>query len=307
MGRFGLLGLLAWIGLLAWAKGPLGQGLVVADAGNHRLVELSGEGRLVRVVPLPSPFRYTDDVFLGPGGKVAYITDPEVDAVAAVAYPEGRLLWVYGTPGRPGKGPGQLDNPDDLVPLPSGLLALADIRNCRVLLLTREGKPFRVLGRTGVCSNAPGFFNKPNGAFPLGKDHLLVTEIVGRDVAIVDLQGHRLKTLPLPARYPSDANLTPWNTILVADWSDPGAVYELDLEGRLLWRYAPTDPEGRLDHPSVAVGLAHGLVALTDDRRHRVLVVDRRSNRVVFQYGKTGVPGSAPGLLRFPDGLDPMR
>jgi hypothetical protein len=140
---------------LALAQGPLGQGLVIADAGNHRLVELSGEGRLKRVVPLPPPFRYTDDVFFAPGGQVAYITDPEVDAVAAVRYPEGRLLWVFGQPGRTGRGPGQLDNPDDLIPLPSGLLAVADIRNCRVLLLTPAGKLSRTLGRRKQLKNSP--------------------------------------------------------------------------------------------------------------------------------------------------------
>jgi outer membrane protein assembly factor BamB len=292
---------------LALAQGPLGQGLVIADAGNHRLVELSGEGRLRRVVPLPPPFRYTDDVFFAPGGQVAYITDPEVDAVAAVRYPEGRLLWVFGQPGRPGRGPGQLDNPDDLIPLPSGLLAVADIRNCRVLLLTPAGKLSRTLGRTGVCRNADGYFNKPNGAFPFGKDKLLVTEIVGRDVAVVDLNGRRLKTIPLPTHYPSDANLTPWGTILVVDWWSPGAVYELDLEGRVLWRYRPRGAKDRLDHPSVAVGLPDGRVVLTDDRRHRLLVLDRKTGRVVFQYGKTDTPGEAPGLLRYPDGLDVIR
>ncbi len=286
---------------------PLGKGLVIADAGNHRLVELSPEGKLVRTVPLPPPFRYTDDVFFAPGGRTAYITDPEVDAVAAVRYPEGKLLWVYGKPGQPGPGTGQLDNPDDLVPLPSGLLAVADIRNCRVLLLTEQGKLFRTLGQTRVCRNGNGYFNKPNGAFPLGMDRLVVTEIVGHDVAIVDLYGHRLRTLPLPLHYPSDANLTPWGTLLVVDGWSPGAVLEVDLKGRVLWRYAPTGKAGRLDHPSVAVGLASGLVALTDDRRHRILVVDRKTNRVVFQYGKTDRPGSGPGELRFPDGLDLVR
>ncbi|WP_243094676.1 hypothetical protein [Thermus thalpophilus] len=295
------------LGFSLGVAAPLGKGLVIADAGNHRLVELSPEGRLVRTVPLPSPFRYTDDVFFAPGGKVAYITDPEVDAVAAVRYPEGQLLWTYGKPGRPGPGPGQLDNPDDLVPLPSGLLAVADIRNCRVLLLTPQGQLARILGHTGVCRNRDGYFNKPNGAFPLGRDRLVVTEIVGHDIAIVDLQGHRLSTLPLPLHYPSDANLTPWGTLLVVDWWSPGAVLELDLKGRVLWRYAPTGKEERLDHPSVAVGLANGLVVLTDDRRHRVLVVDRKTNRVVFQYGRTDRPGSGPGELRYPDGLDPLR
>lgn len=42
---------------------PLGRGLVIADAGNHRLVELDGWGRFARALVLPSPFRYTDDVF----------------------------------------------------------------------------------------------------------------------------------------------------------------------------------------------------------------------------------------------------
>lgn len=54
----------------------------------------------------------------------------------------------------------------------------------------------------------------------------------------------------------------------------------------------------------MAIGLASGLVVLTDDRRHRVLVVDPKTNRVVFQYGKTDTPGSGPGERRFPDGLD---
>lgn len=219
------------------------QGLIIADAGNHRLVELSGEGRLVRTVPLPQPFRYTDDVFLDPQAPIAYITDPEVDAVAAIGYPSGRLLWLYGKPGHPGAGPGQLNNPDDLVPLPSGLLALTDIKNCRVLLLSQEGKLVRILGHTGVCRNTDGFFNKPNGAFPFGKDRLLVTEIAGHDLAVVDLNGHRLATIPLPLHYPSDANLTPWGTILVVDWWSPGAVVEVDLKGHILWRYAPTGKE----------------------------------------------------------------
>lgn len=291
----------------AFAAPLLGKGLVIADAGNRRLVELTGEGRLERIVPLPRPFAYTDDVFFAPGGKVAYITDPEVDAVAAVTYPSGQLLWLYGKPGHPGPGPGQLNNPDDLVPLPSGLLALADIKNCRVLLLTPQGKLHKVLGQTGVCRNADGFFNKPNGAFPLGRDKLLVTEIGGHSLAITDLNGHRIRTLPLPVHYPSDANLTPWGTVLVVDWWSPGAVVELDLKGHVLWRYAPKGKEERLNHPSVAVGLPNGLVVLTDDWRHRVLVVDRKSQRVVLQYGKTDTPGEGPGLLRNPDGLDLLR
>ncbi len=293
---------LLFLGLgVALASAPLGQGVVIADAGNNRLVELNGAGRLVRVVTLNPPFRYTDDVFFAPGGKAVYVTDPDSDIMGKMTYPGGKELWIYGSAGRP--GPRTLNNPDDLVPLPSGLLAVADIKNCRVLLFD-QSRFKRVLGRTSVCLNQDGYFNKPNGAFPLGKDRLIVTEIVGHRLAITDLYGRRLKEIVLPLNYPSDANLTPWGTILVVDWQNPGAVLEVSLEGKVLWRYAPRTPAGRLNHPSVAVGLPNGLVLLTDDWRNRVLVLDRKTSKVVFQYGRTDRAGDAPGFLRKPDGLD---
>lgn len=295
--------------LVALAQAPaspplLGQGLVIADAGNHRLVELDAQGKLTRILELGAPFRYTDDVFFAPDGRYAYVTDPDAHIMGKVRYPQGQSLWRYGQPGVPGHTLDRLNRPDDLVPLPSGLLAVADIRNCRVLLLSPEGKLIRVLGKTGVCRNADGYFNKPNGAFPLGRDRLIVTEIVGHRLAITDLYGRRLQEIPLPLSYPSDANYTPWGSILVVDWSNPGAVLEVSLKGKVLWKYAPTDAQHRLDHPSVALGLPSGKIVLTDDRRHRVLVVDRSTRQVVFQYGQTDRPGSKPGLLRYPDGMD---
>jgi hypothetical protein len=35
-----------------------------------------------------------------------------------------------------------------------------------------------------------------------------------------------------------------------------------------------------------------------------VIVVDPRTNKIVWQYGHTGEPGSAPGYLSNPDGVD---
>ena len=48
----------------------------------------------------------------------------------------------------------------------------------------------------------------------------------------------------------------------------------------------------------------NGLIAANDDYDHRVIVIDPRTNRIVWQYGHTGVPGTAPGFLDKPDGLD---
>jgi hypothetical protein len=59
-----------------------------------------------------------------------------------------------------------------------------------------------------------------------------------------------------------------------------------------------------LDHPSLALPLPNGLIAVNDDYRHRVVVINPRLGRIVLQYGHTDVPGTAPGYLHTPDGMD---
>lgn len=60
---------------------------------------------------------------------------------------------------------------------------------------------------------------------------------------------------------------------------------------------------GSLDRPSLAVELPNGLMAATEDWHHRVVLIDRTSTRIVWQYGHYDAPGSGPGYLRKPDGL----
>jgi len=45
------------------------------------------------------------------------------------------------------------------------------------------------------------------------------------------------------------------------------------------------------------------MIAVTDDFHHRVVLIDRASKRIVWQYGHDGIPGSASGYLNNPDGL----
>jgi hypothetical protein len=59
-----------------------------------------------------------------------------------------------------------------------------------------------------------------------------------------------------------------------------------------------------LRFPSLAVELPNGNVLLNDDLNHRVVVIDPRTNEIVWQYGHTGIPGGSPGYLDVPDGVD---
>jgi hypothetical protein len=59
-----------------------------------------------------------------------------------------------------------------------------------------------------------------------------------------------------------------------------------------------------LDHPSLAERLPNGFICTNDDYRHRVVIIDPRTRRIVWQYGHTDSPGRGQGHLNTPDGFD---
>jgi outer membrane protein assembly factor BamB len=107
-----------------------------------------------------------------------------------------------------------------------------------------------------------------------------------------------------PIAYPSDAQLLPDGRILVCGFTDPGRIVILDRSGRILWSFGASSGPSRLDKPSLAIRLPNGMIAANDDYGERVIVIDPRRHRIVWQYGHTGVAGSAPGYLNKPDGID---
>ena len=52
------------------------------------------------------------------------------------------------------------------------------------------------------------------------------------------------------------------------------------------------------------MALPNGDIAINDDYRHRVIVVNPKTKRIVWQYGHTDRAGTARGFLNTPDGMD---
>ncbi len=146
----------------------------------------------------------------------------------------------------------------------------------------------------------------PNGDTPLPDGGLLITEIRGSRVVRLSPTGKVLFDIHVPALYPSDAQLDRHGNVIVADYSNPGQVLAVSPRGRVLWRYGPRSGPGRLDHPSLATPLADGTVSINDDFRHRIVVLDPKTMRIVWQYGRTDVPGRGANRLFVPDGHQPI-
>jgi hypothetical protein len=291
-------------------SGPVPGYLMIADRDNNRIIILDPHTKkIVWTFPRPGDLRPgqsfadPDDAFFTPGYRAISTNEEFNQTIGEIDIRTHRLVWSFGHPGVRGSALGYLSNPDDAYQLPNGLFMVADIENCRVLFIDREHKVVREIGRAGNCGhNPPGGLSSPNGATPLPDDGVLVTEIGGW-VDRISRSGRLLYTVRTPTTYPSDAQLLPNGNILVAGYDSPGRVDEITPSGHIVWTFAPTG-YWSLDRPSLAVRWPNGMIALTDDWHHRILVVDPHTKRVVWSYGHRNQPGRAPGYLNKPDGLD---
>ena len=281
--------------------------ILIADNWNNRLLVVDPQGRIRWEFPRPGDLRrgqsflLPDDAFFSPDGRDIIATEEEDSVISVIDIARRKIVYRYGTPGVPGSAINHVANPDDAMMMPGGMIISADIENCRLLLLSPPSpRPHRVLGRTGVCAHdPPHLFTSPNGAFPATDGGYLVTEINGDWASEIGRHGHvSWSTHPPGVAYPSDTNEVYPGRYLTADYSDAGQVVEFDSRGRLLWRF------GGLNHPSLALPLPNGDVLVNDDYNDRVIVIDPAAHRIVWQYGHTGRPGTAPGYLNDPDGVD---
>ena len=257
-------------------------------------------------MPRGDVFGPPDDAFISPDGRAVIATQELYDTVSVSNVATRRITRRYGHPGAPGSAPGFFSHPDDAVPPPGGDLRAADIMNCRNFLLAPgRWHVIRQFGGTSSCAHhPPARFGSPNGAFPLNDGHFLVTEINGDWVDEMSLRGHVYWSAHPPGvAYPSDANQVSRGRYIVADYSYPGQIVIFNRAGHTLWRFRPAGARA-LNHPSLALPLPNGNILANDDYNDRVIVINPRTRRIVWQYGHYGVPGRAAGYLDNPDGVD---
>ena len=284
--------------------------ILIADDWNNRLLIVDPQGRVRWQFPRPGDlapgqhFMLPDDAFFSPNGKDIIATEEEYSTVSVISIARHKIIYRYGHPGVPGSAANFVSNPDDAMMMPGGDMITADIKNCRVLLLGPPARqmhhPLRTIGTTGACGHAPPHeFGSPNGAFPATNGSYIITEITGDWATQMSLKGKvAWSAHPPGVAYPSDTNEVYPGRYLTADYSPAGQVVEFNSHGRLLWRF------GGLNHPSLALPLPNGDVLVNDDYNDRVIVIDPVTSKIVWQYGHTGVPGTAPGYLNDPDGVD---
>ena len=293
----------------SWGK-PLPYPIVIADRRNNRLIEIAPNKQIVWEFPSPtlSIYRGNDDVFFSPDGKSLMVNEEDNYDIHVIDYASREIAWSYGQPDTKGSGASQFNFPDDAHLLPDGNVVTADIRNCRIMFIQRDTSTVTdQWGQPNTCRHdPPHFLNLPNGITPLDNGDMLITEIPDSWITRVTRAGKVVWSIKAPhVRYPSAAYPTRDGQVIVADYARPGGVVIFDpATGKPTWEYRVKAGEAMLDHPSLAMELPTGDIILNDDHRNRVLVIDRTTKKIIWQYGTTDKGGHTQGLLFGPDGLD---
>ena len=253
--------------------------VLIADRNNNRALIVSPSKRIVWQ---NDTLRGPDDAFFTPGYRSVITNEEFNDTLVELSLKGQRRLWSYGHSGVAGSSPGYLNTPDDAYRLPSGITTVADIRNCRIVQLSRGGRVVRVLG--GSCvHDPPRGFASPNGDTPLPDGGMLVTEIGGW-IDRLGPAGNLLWAIRSPVPYPSDAQLLPDGQVLVASFAIPG-------------RIVIVGPQRR-DHVVVRLckrvestrqALARGPLAERPHRRQRRLQPPRDRDRPAEQADRLAV------------------
>jgi DNA-binding beta-propeller fold protein YncE len=262
--------------------------LLVAER-DDRLVSISPRGQIVWRLRQSDPTQ----VFVCRTGRTLVITESQRSLVAMRRVDNHQVSFVYR----------RLDEPETAVETAGGQVVIADSGSCAVVLVSPAARrALSTLGGAGVClHDPPRAFAHPDAAFPAADGELVVTE---RDPAWIDVLSARdrvLDTIRLSGwSEASDASAFGRGGLIVAERRDPGAVEELDRRGVPLWRYGPSTGPGELDRPALARVLADGDVLVVDSGNDRVIVLDPKTDAIVWQYGHTGIAGTRPGYLDDP-------
>jgi hypothetical protein len=281
--------------------------LMIADRGNNRILVVDPQKRIVFRYPEAHDrgrLFFDDDTFIEPGGESIISNEEDNHAIVQVNLKDRSQTVLFGHPGVSGSDSTHVKEPDDAYMLPDGTFTVADAANCRILFI-RAHAIVRSYGHAGTCRHdPPRFFAQVNGDTPVSGGGVMISEIEGNWLDEIGPEGALKWSLRAPVSYPSDPQPLPGGRVLLADYASPGHALIINRRGHIVWRFGRLEGPRKLDHPSLAMPLPNGNVAVNDDYRHRVIIVNPRTNRIVWQYGHTDQPGTAPGYLNTPDGMD---
>lgn len=283
---------------------------LIADRANDRLIELDPLGRVTWEFPRSGDlgpgqtFKGPVDPSYTPDGKHVIVSHPDEGVVTEIDLVTNKISWGHGKPGKPGSGPGELNGPRGAVATIGGQVVIADSKNCRVLVVNRDNSIASEFGKVGQCKHGEGTLGTPISAQPLANGRLLVTEATGAWVNEMTMDGVVLTPTRIPnVKNPGYSSQMKDGSFLTSSVAKPGKLVAFDKKAKTIWSFGEQKGPAVMAEPSFAMELPSGLIAVTDTGNHRMFLLDRKTGKILWQYGTTSASGRGPGQLNRPEGV----
>ena len=152
----------------------LDESILIADTGNHRLVEFNFHGNELQSIDLKSFFseskKAPEPVALWLENDVLYWSDRANHQICQMQLSAKKLIRCFG---RYGQGKNQFRFPFQLATDRDGYLHSVDVLNGRILIFNSKGKLFSQIGRFGL---RPGELFRPNGLAVNKEDFVFISD-----------------------------------------------------------------------------------------------------------------------------------
>jgi len=240
---------------------------------------------------------FNDDTFVEPGGR-ALIAKRRITAMSFVdiqdAPPErscsafpGVLPWRAGPTS---------NYPDDASwPNPTEFHRRRRV-HWRNPVSSATMRFVRQYGTSGVCRHDPptsfGGGQRRHARRPTGASWSVRSPASGStrspptEAALVGSRADRLPVRPQPL---------PGDRVLLADYSSPGHIIVMDRHASVLWRYGPTRARASSTTHRSRSSSPTATSRPTTTTATAVVVIDPHTGKIIWQYGHTDEPGTAPG------------
>lgn len=178
--------------------------LFVSDAKLQSITCFSPSGEVIS--------RFGSDSLGRPGGIAIdpqrnrlYVVDAKSSRIAAFDTRKFNLLGYFGKPSKfPNPEKGTFSGPTNVAVDPRGNIYIADTFNCRVQILSPEGKVIRVFGCQGV---RPGEFIRPKGIAVDSEGHVYVADAEFNNFQVLSQEGQPLLAVGVLGTAPGEFGL----------------------------------------------------------------------------------------------------
>jgi len=298
--------------LAAWGKKGSGPGqfikpwavnldpsgnIYVADTYNGRVQELSPKGKPVASWGSPGTgsgqLLLPDGVAVDAAGNV-FVADFQ-NRIQKFSH-DGRLLSVWASLGAWGK----LARPGGMDISPSGLIAVADAGNSRILILRPDGTVERSIGTTGQFNYPSGVAFDPAGGIVVANTFgsTGVVQHIADDgtATVISSSGFGQGQVVGSFGVAADAS----GNIYATDWGS-SRVLKFSASGKLLgtWGKFATVADALGQPFGIAID-SHGFIYVSDDTNDRVQVRSPSGNVVaIFGHHGFNAKQHTPGLGQF--------